>query len=146
MQQFFYKKVSVEIDEDFLFALLDFARFPGASWNKEQQDKLCDATVELPEPVSLSNSSDIYFEALHLQPTLTHLSFVRTERVNAEDRTTSLNTLMFFFNVLTMAIGNINDAPIKLNALFIENIRIPMPILVEAVTTHYGQSFFLPSS
>lgn len=136
------QEMSVEIDEDFLFALLDFARFPGASWNKEQQDKLCDATVELPEPVSLSNSSDIYFEALHLQPTLTHLSFVRTERVNAEDRTTSLNTLMFFFNVLTMAIGNINDAPIKLNALFIENIRIPMPILVEAVQTHYGQSFF----
>jgi len=136
------QEMSVEIDEDFLFALLDFARFPGASWNKEQQDKLCDDNVELPQPVSLSNSSDIYFEALHLQPTLTHLSFVRTERVNAEDRTTSLNTLMFFFNVLTMAIGNINDAPIKLNALFIENIRIPMPILAEAIQTHYGQSFF----
>lgn len=136
------QEMSIEIDEDFLFALLDFARFPGASWNKEQKDKLCDDNVELPAPVSLSNSSDIYFEALHLQPTLTHLSFVRTERVNAEDRTTSLNTLMFFFNVLTMAIGNINDAPIKLNALFIENIRIPMPILLEAIQTHYGQSFF----
>lgn len=136
------QEMTVEIDEDFLFALLDFARFPGASWNKHLQDKLCDDNLELPEPLSLSNSSDIYFEALHLQPTLTNLSFVRTERVNAEDRTSSQNTLMFFFNVLTMAIGNINDAPIKLNALFIENIRIPIPILVESIQTHYGQAFF----
>ncbi|KAM9922603.1 hypothetical protein OXX80_011817, partial [Metschnikowia pulcherrima] len=77
-----------------------------------------------------------------LQPALTNLSFVRTERVNAEDRSTSQNTLMFFVNMLTMAIGNINDAPIKLNALFIENIRVPIPILMESISTHYGQSFF----
>lgn len=136
------QEMTVEIDEDFLFALLEFSKIPGAVWNDKNQDKLCDDDLQLPEPRVLSESSDIYFEALHLQPTLTNLSFVRTERVNAEDRQSSQNTLMFFFNVLTMAIGNINDAPIKLNALFIENIRVPIPVLIESIETHYGQSFF----
>lgn len=136
------QEMTMELDEDFLFALLDFSKFPGASWNAHVEDKLCDYNLEIPEPTKLSDASDIYFEALHLQPTLTHLSFVRTERVNAEDRTSSQNTIMFFVNVLTMAIGNINDAPIKLNALFIENIRVPIPILLESVQKHYGQSFF----
>ncbi|CUM64753.1 uncharacterized protein PRCAT00002364001 [Priceomyces carsonii] len=137
------QEMTIEIDEDFLFALIEFSKIPGASWNNEQVDVLCDYHLELPEPKSLSERSDIYFEALHLQPTLTNLSFVRTERVNAENRVaSSQNTLMFFFNVLTMAIGNINDAPIKLNALFIENIRVPIPILIESIKTHYGQSFF----
>lgn len=136
------QEMSVEIDEDFLFALLDFSKFPGATWNSQVEDKLCDDDFEIPEPSKLSEASDIYFEALHLQPTLTNLSFVRTERVNAEDKSSSQNTLMFFVNMLTMAIGNINDAPIKLNALFIENVRVPIPILMQSILTHYGQSFF----
>lgn len=135
------QEMTIEIDEDFLFSLLDFAKFPGASWNKAIEDRLCDDRLDLPEPAKLSESSDIYFEALHLQPALTNLSFMRTERVNAEEKAPSQNTLTFFFNVLTMAIGNINDAPIKLNALFIENIRVPIPILVDSIETHYGQAF-----
>lgn len=136
------QEMSIEVDEDFLFALIDFAKFPGASWNAEVEDKLCDEILELPEPQTSFGTSDIYFEALHLQPTLLNLSFVRTERVNAEDRPTSRqNALMFFVNMLTMAIGNINEAPISLNALFIENIRVPIPILLESIQTHYGQSF-----
>lgn len=136
------QEMTIEVDEDFLFALLDFSKVPGASWNNEIVDKLCDDNLDLPEPTKLSESSDIYFEALHLQPTLTNLSFVRTERVNAEDRTSPQNTVMFFVNILTMAIGNINEAPIKLNALFIENIRVPIPILMQSILAHYGQSFF----
>ncbi|WPK23425.1 hypothetical protein PUMCH_000665 [Australozyma saopauloensis] len=136
------QEMSIEVDEDFLFALIDFAKFPGASWNVETEDKLCDDSLTIPEPLSSYETSDIYFEALHLQPTLVNLSFVRTERVNAEDRPTlQQNPLMFFVNMLTMAIGNINEAPLTLNALFIENIRVPLPILLESIQTHYGQSF-----
>lgn len=136
------QEMTLEIDEDFLFALLDFSKFPGASWNKQHVDRLCDDNLNIPEPAKLSDTSDIYFEALHLQPLQANLSFVRTERVNAEDKGSSQNTLMFFVNILTMAIGNINDAPIKLNALFIENIRVPIPILADSIQTHYSQAFF----
>lgn len=136
------QEMTLEIDEDFLFALLDFSKIPGASWNKDSEDKLYDGGFELPQPKKLTDSSDIYFEALHLQPIAANLSFMRTERINVEDKLSSQNALMFFFNVLTMAIGNINDSPIKLNALFIENIRVPMAVLTESIQTHYGQSFF----
>ncbi|CCH41516.1 Vacuolar protein sorting-associated protein [Wickerhamomyces ciferrii] len=136
------QEMTLEVDEDFLFALLDFSKVPGASWNKEVHDQLCENVIVLPEPVNGTGGSDIYFEALHIQPTQLNLSFVRTERINAEDKSSSQNPVMFFFNVLTMAIGNINEAPIKLNALFLENIRVPTPVLVQSIQTHYGQAFF----
>jgi vacuolar protein sorting-associated protein 13A/C len=136
------QEMAIEIDEDFLFALLDFAKFPGASWNGKQKDVLYDGTLELPEPLSLGTYSDVYFEGLHLQPTQLNLSFVRTERVNAEDKANSQSAVMFFFDILTMAIGNINDAPIKLNALFLENLRVPIPFLLESIKSHYSQAFF----
>lgn len=136
------QEMSLEIDEDFLFALLDFSKVPGASWNKEIHDALCEDVIILPKPINSTGGDDIYFEALHFQPTQLNLSFVRTERINVEDKTNSQNPVMFFFNVLTMAIGNINDAPIKMNALFVENVRVPIPVLVQSVQTHYGQAFF----
>ncbi|ODV94409.1 hypothetical protein PACTADRAFT_18111 [Pachysolen tannophilus NRRL Y-2460] len=135
------QELTVEMDEDFIYALLDFSKVPGASWNKEIHDKLWDENLEIPEPQNLSEDNDIYFEALHVQPAQINLSFVRTERFDAEDRTDSQNTLMFFLNILTMAIGNINDAPVRLNALFIENVRVPLPVLTQSFGTHYGQAF-----
>jgi vacuolar protein sorting-associated protein 13A/C len=78
---------------------------------------------------------------LHIQPAQLDLSFVRTERVNVEDKTSSRNPLMFFLNVLTMAIGNINDAPVRLNALMLENARVSMPVLSQHVQSHYSQEF-----
>ncbi|RCK56101.1 Vacuolar protein sorting-associated protein 13 [Candida viswanathii] len=136
------QEMTIEIDEDFLFALLDFSKFPGAAWNKKQINRLCEDTLNIPEPSKLGDTSDVYFEALHLQPIQANLSFVRTERVNAEDKIASQSTVMYFVNVLTMAIGNINDAPIKLNSLFLENVRVPTPILVDSIETHYRQAFF----
>jgi hypothetical protein len=31
---------------------------------------------------------------------------------------------MFFVNVMTMSMGNVNDAPVRLNALMLENARV----------------------
>ncbi|ONH69567.1 Vacuolar protein sorting-associated protein 13 [Cyberlindnera fabianii] len=136
------QEMSIEIDEDFLFALLDFSKIPGAGWNKEVEDRLCDEVIQLPEPSEAMTGSDVYFEALHLQPVQMNLSFVRTERINVEDKSSSQNAIMFFLNVLTMAIGNINDASIRLNALLIDNVRTPIPTLIQHIQTHYGQAFF----
>lgn len=41
-----------------------------------------------------------------------------------------------------MALGNVNDAPVRLNALVIENARMPLPVLQERLTVHYGDEFF----
>jgi vacuolar protein sorting-associated protein 13A/C len=76
---------------------------------------------------------------LNIQPMQLDLSFVRTERVNVEDKTSSRNPLMFFLNVLTMAIGNVNDAPVQFNALILENVRVSIPVLTQNISNHYSQ-------
>ncbi|PSK35869.1 Vacuolar protein sorting-associated protein 13 [Elsinoe australis] len=137
---FLMQQMTIEIDEDFIFALLDFSKVPGASWTEEKEGKLCEEDLDIPEPKQEQSSQDIYFELLHLQPMQFDLSFVRTERINAEDTgSSSSNPFMFAVNVLTMSIGNVNDAPIKYNALMLENARVSMGALISAVRSHYVQ-------
>ncbi|RDW42663.1 hypothetical protein B0I73DRAFT_150485 [Yarrowia lipolytica] len=138
------QEMTLEMDEDFLFSLLDFMKLPEASWTGQgkQEEQMCADMLEIPEPKPVNTGADLYFEMLHIQPAQMNLTFVRTERVNVDDKSDAENTLMFFLNVLTMAIGNINDAPVKLNALMMENVRTSWPVLIQAVSTHYGQGFF----
>lgn len=134
------QEMTVELDEDFIYAVLDFSKVPGASWeSSEEEDKLCDDNIDIPEPKGQQAGRDIYFEVLNIQPMQLDLSFVRTERVNVEDKTSSRNPIMFFFNVMTMAIGNVNDAPVRFNALMLENVRVSIPVLVQNISNHYSQ-------
>ena len=133
------QQMTVEIDEDFIFAMLDFTKVPGASWNEEQDDKLCDEHLDIPEPKQEHQGQDVYFELLHLQPMQLDLSFVRTERINAEDTFQTSNPIMFFVNIMTMSIGNVNDAPLRFNALMLENARVSIPALIANIRSHYTQ-------
>ncbi|KAK1781448.1 hypothetical protein QBC45DRAFT_57630 [Copromyces sp. CBS 386.78] len=134
------QEMTVELDEDFIYAVLDFSKVPGASWSSsDEEDKLCDDNIDVPQPKQLAAGRDIYFEVLNIQPMQLDLSFVRTERVNVEDKTSSKNPVMFFFNVMTMAIGNINDAPVRFNALMLENMRVSVPVLIQNISNHYSQ-------
>ncbi|KAI9714321.1 MAG: hypothetical protein M1820_000282 [Bogoriella megaspora] len=133
------QQMTIEIDEDFIFALLDFSKVPGASWAEEQEGKLCDENLDIPEPKQEQGGQDIYFELLHLQPMQFDLSFMRTERINAEDTGSPSNPFMFAVNVLTMSIGNVNDAPIRYNALLLENARVSVNALTNNIKSHYVQ-------
>ena len=135
------QQMTLELDEDFILAMLDFAKVPGASWSEEQEGKLCDEDINIPEPQSQGAEQDVYFELLHLQPMQLDISFMRTERVNVEDTLQPSNPLMFFVNVMTMSMGNVNDAPIRLNALMLENARVSFGVLVSNVQRHYTQEF-----
>ncbi|BGP36549.1 Vacuolar protein sorting-associated protein 13 [Rhodotorula kratochvilovae] len=134
------QEMTIEVDEDFLFALLDFAKFSGAA--EEQTSRLTEDPDEIPEPSATSKGGDLYFEVLHLHPIQLDLSFMRTDRVNVEQKLTSHNPLFFFINALTMALGNVNDAPVRLNALVIENARLSLPVLLERLQVHYSDEFF----
>jgi len=134
------QQITIELDEDFIFAMLDFTQVPGASWTEEREGKLCDENLDVPEPKKEHQGQDVYFELLNIQPMQLDLSFVRTERINAED-TLINNPMMFFVNVMTMSIGNVNDAPVRLNALILENARISIPALINNMTNHYKQEF-----
>ncbi|KAF2089652.1 vacuolar protein sorting-associated protein 13 [Saccharata proteae CBS 121410] len=136
---FLLQQMTLEIDEDFIFALLDFTKIPGASWSEVKEGKLCDDNLDIPEPKQEQSGQDVYFELLHLQPMQFDLSFVRTERINAEDTATSSNPFMFAVNVLTMSIGNVNDAPLRYNALILENARVSVGALINNIRSHYVQ-------
>ena len=137
---FLMQQMTIEIDEDFIFALLDFTKVPGASWTEQQEGELAPESLDIPEPKQEQSGQDIYFELLQLQPMQFDLSFVRTERINAEDTSSSSsNPFMFAVNVLTMSIGNVNDAPIRYNALILENARVSVNALVSSIKSHYVQ-------
>ncbi|KAH9220013.1 hypothetical protein DL95DRAFT_520355 [Leptodontidium sp. 2 PMI_412] len=133
------QQMTLEIDEDFVYALLEFSKVPGATWSETHEGVLCDENLDIPEPTQDQSGQDMYFELLNIQPMQLDLSFVRTDRVNVEDKTSSRNPLMFFLNVLTMAIGNINDAPVRLNALMLENARVSAAVLLQNMSNHYSQ-------
>ncbi|GME93292.1 unnamed protein product [Ambrosiozyma monospora] len=135
------QELSVEVDEDFLFALLDFSKIPGASWNQQTTDNLWDENMQVPEPPAIRTSDDYYFEHFTIQPLQFNLSFTRTERLNAEETSDANNALGAMLNILTMAIGNINDAPLKLSSLFLTNLRAPVPYLLQTMREHYQQAF-----
>ncbi|KAH7083305.1 hypothetical protein BKA63DRAFT_599328 [Paraphoma chrysanthemicola] len=136
---FLLQQMTVEIDEDFIFAMIDFANIPGASWSEEKEGKLWDDSLDIPEPKQEQSGQDVYFELLHLQPMQIDLSFVRTERINAEDTMSTSNPFMFAVNVLTMSIGNVNDAPVRYNSLILENARISTTALINNIKNHYVQ-------
>lgn len=133
------QQMTIDLDEDFIYAVLDFSKIPGALWSETNEGKLCDEGLDIPEPKQEQSGQDIYFEVLNIQPMQLDLSFMRTERVNVEDKTSSRNPIMFFVNVMTMAIGNVNDAPIRLNALLLENARVSIAVLTQNISNHYSQ-------
>ncbi|EDO14961.1 hypothetical protein Kpol_388p4 [Vanderwaltozyma polyspora DSM 70294] len=140
------QELSLQLDEDFLFSLLDFTKFPGAAWNKDSQTVTYKDQVRLPEFKEVQFSEDTYFELFHIQPTMLHLSFVRSERLNyIEEEEKKMmekrSTLLFLVNILTMTIGNVNDAPIRMNSLYMDNLRVPVSTLINSIKTHYGQQF-----
>ena len=48
--------------------------------------RLCDDTLDVPEPVFQQDDRQLYFELLHVQPVKLNISFTRGERINAENR------------------------------------------------------------
>nr|XP_019015055.1 vacuolar protein sorting-associated protein vps13 [Kwoniella pini CBS 10737]OCF53836.1 vacuolar protein sorting-associated protein vps13 [Kwoniella pini CBS 10737] len=135
------QSMTVELDEDFMFALLDFVKFKDAAWKEETHDILIEHPKDIPEPDALSTQADVFFEALQLQPVSLELSFMRTDRVNVDEKVSTRNPFYYAINALTMALGNVNAAPLTFRALFLENVRLSVPSLQERVQLHYQEQF-----
>ena len=135
------QELTTELDEDFLFAIYDFVRASRVEVEKEHDETAyIENPNDLPEPPIQAVSTDqVYIEILHLQPIALNLSFMSTDH-DEVDETESSRTLFFYiFNMLTMVLGNVNEAPVRLNALVIENVRLSKQVLLNRVAYHYGQ-------
>ncbi|KAH9937704.1 vacuolar protein sorting-associated protein 13 [Fomitopsis serialis] len=132
--------LTIEADEDFLYALYDLTQIKGASWDQGQEDVLIPFPEDIKEPdLSTTSGQDLYFEVLELQPIRLAISFMRTERLNSEDNLSIRNPFAVVINAITMAIGNINDAPLEMNALAIKDMRLTLPDLQGRIMHHYRQ-------
>ncbi|KAI9229411.1 MAG: hypothetical protein DHS80DRAFT_13996 [Piptocephalis tieghemiana] len=141
------QEMSLELDEDFLMALLDISKFDDIRPKTSRDDPPSrDEDERAKEEADEGNQ--LYFELLHIQPIKVNLSFLRTERytmeaVDMDGEGGSLfagsNPINFILNILTMTVGNMNDAPIRLNALLLENLRSSPAQLTERFTQHYQQ-------
>ncbi|KAG8928477.1 hypothetical protein FRC01_005870 [Tulasnella sp. 417] len=147
--------LSIQTDEDFLFALLDLTKLQAASWEKEETEyasrdeappaapltpifsAFSDYPKELAPPRAIERGTTLYFEELDLNPIRLALSFARTERVNADEKLTLRNPLAVLVNALAMTLGNVNDAPLKLNGLLLRDTLLTVPGLQERIVYHY---------
>ncbi|KAG6900136.1 hypothetical protein C0993_002481 [Termitomyces sp. T159_Od127] len=128
-----------EADEDLLFALYELIQIDGTSWERGTEDVLIQNIDTILEPLDDTVGQELYFEILELQPIKLSLSFMRTERVSSEEKLSIRNPLAVVVNALTMTVGNINDAPLELNALGIKDMRLTMPELQTRILYHYRQ-------
>ena len=114
--------------------------------------------VDVVEPEATAGGEDYYFEVLELQPIKLTISFMRTERVSSDEKYvdnlySSIYSLIYLaisrmgirnpfavvLNAVTMAVGNINDAPLEMNALAIKDMRLNLPELQQRIMYHYRQ-------
>ncbi|KIP11945.1 hypothetical protein PHLGIDRAFT_21259 [Phlebiopsis gigantea 11061_1 CR5-6] len=131
--------LTVQADEDFLYSLFDLTKLKGAPWDETQEDILIAQPTEIVEPEATTGGQELYFEVLELQPIKLAISFMRTERVSSEEQLAIRNPFAVVLNAITMAVGNINSAPLEMNALAIKDMRLRLPELQDRIMYHYRQ-------
>lgn len=149
------QEMSIEVDEDFLVGLVKLAislsqkTGPVGSKNVTYIPLLDNDSIlgagELHAPRPTGDSTpDIYFEQLHLQPMQLNLSFVRTGSLSTTDvfkDNSAAGSLALIIDALTLTIGNVNVAPLRFNALLVDNVRTHLNNLLTMVQVHYQQEF-----
>ncbi|CAI4602875.1 CPI_1c_G0034240.mRNA.1.CDS.1 [Saccharomyces cerevisiae] len=138
------QEFSIQLDEDMLYAMMDFIKFPGSPWIMDSRDYKYDEEIQLPDVSELKTAGDIYFEIFHIQPTVLHLSFIRSDEISpglAEETEESFSSSLYYVHMFAMTLGNINEAPVKVNSLFMDNVRVPLPILMDHIERHYTTQF-----
>lgn len=129
----------VEFDEDFIYVVLEYFKILGVLWlDIVEEDKFCDDNIDILQFKQQQFGKDIYFEVFNIQFMQFDLFFVCMECVNVEDKILLWNFVMFFFNVMIMVIGNINDVFIWFNVLMLENVCVLILILIQNILNYYS--------
>lgn len=131
--------MTIELDEDFVMALIDFTKFKDAAWREPTKNILIEYPKAIPEPDMTAEQSDLFFQSLQLQPVSLEVSFMRTDRVNVDDKVSTRNPFYYALNALTMTLGNVNAAPINFRALLLDNVRLDSHDLQERIILHYQE-------
>ncbi|KAH8120322.1 vacuolar protein sorting-associated protein vps13 [Phellopilus nigrolimitatus] len=133
--------ITVQIDEAFLYAVLDLTKLEGVNWETESESVLIRNDDEGLEPTSKNNGQDVYFEVLELQPIILSVSFVRNITPSDDDSQamTTRNPLAIALNILTMTLANAEGVELQLNALGLTDVRLTLPDIQSRIMYHYRQ-------
>ena len=134
------QEINIDMDEEVLLSILDFLDISGI-FPPDREEELTGEQFYIPKYQSASSMESLmYFEFLQIHPIKLNISFARTEGGKLLSNSTSSSTpISFIAEILTMAIGNVSDAPIKLNALILEDPIISRNLLIQLISAHYSQ-------
>ncbi|KAI8811809.1 hypothetical protein BJ742DRAFT_753443 [Cladochytrium replicatum] len=133
------QELSFDLDEAVLVMLTDYFRFSKRD-DDAPPEKLVDSNSGIPTPSSSEGEIRMYFENLLLQPIQLNFTFSRasaTKRKDEDERPSSL--IAFVVEVLTATIGNVHNAPIRLNALNLRHPIVTFSQLIDLITKFYSQ-------
>ncbi|KAI9253785.1 hypothetical protein BDA99DRAFT_443164 [Phascolomyces articulosus] len=131
------QEISIELDSEFIFAIIDFVDLGIEGRNDGTDDvKQWEFSTDIPDVTPQNSIAQLYFEMLNIQPITFDLSFMRTDKYDDQTR-----SQFFLVDVLTMAIGSIQAAPLRFNALAVENLRASGPDLANRIYIHYSNQF-----
>lgn len=138
------QELQIEVELEWLMALLDFSKAFERGLPPEAEGDYTDSPDDIPDPQHIETvREEIYIELLLLQPLFLTISFLMSDRNerNAEEQVAqSRSPLAFLVGAVTSAIGNLNQAPIRLSAIAIENARLSPEELATRLQAHYVSS------
>ncbi|CAO1616705.1 unnamed protein product [Parajaminaea phylloscopi] len=138
------QELQIEVELEWLMALLDFSKAFERGLAPEAEGDYTDHPDDIPDPQHIeTKNNEIYIELLLLQPLFLTISFLmsdRNDRSTEEQVTQSRSPLAFLVGAVTSAVGNLNQAPIRLSAIAIENARLSPEELVARLQAHYVSS------
>jgi len=81
----------------------------------------------------------LFFKLLHVQPLALNVSFAAQPGMRQSTSSYHINPLFTAINMLEAGIGNINEAPLRLNGKLIENALGTSDTIVWSLVSHYIQ-------
>ncbi|KAG0173105.1 hypothetical protein DFQ30_008890 [Apophysomyces sp. BC1015] len=133
------QRISIGMDDGLICRVLDFLKFDIAQRNASHiVRQQWDYSTDVPDVKPQEDMPQLFFEMFHIQPIQLDFSFFRTSQLDIiDERYEGSATLNLFINIMTMALGNIDAASLKFNALAVENVTANGPDLANRIIMHY---------
>ena len=134
------QELNIELGEELLQKIILFAQFKSLAPEIGSGSLLEESDFIVPQlkPASVDTKL-MYYELFQIHPIKLNVSFSRTESTDESSSISAYNPLGPFITILSMASGNISDAPLKFNSLLLEHPIVSSSTLKDRVIGHYTQ-------
>ncbi|CCH61200.1 hypothetical protein TBLA_0E01410 [Henningerozyma blattae CBS 6284] len=145
---------ALKVDEGFLVEILNFSKaFDNIIDDEEETTELLEDNSQIIEAENIKEIRDSIFknvkifELIIINAVKFHFSFtgydkMYSTREQRKLRTYKQNRALMLINFYTVALGDINEAKIKMKRLKLKNLQVPYSALVRSIEMHYRQQFF----